>query len=80
MSKRNDNSIIRVEGQAFTFNKLVEHAKKQAHDRPGEFWIKCALVLLRRIYDLEVEAQTLRQGELFAPPCSNAKGDLSHDR
>lgn len=68
MASKNKPSIIWVGDQQFTFNKLVEHAKKQAAERPGEFWVKAALVLLRRVWDQEKELQTLRQGELFAPP------------
>ncbi len=46
----------------------IEADAKKAKDSGITYWPEIALQLLKRNYELELEMQTLRQGELFAPP------------
>lgn len=65
---RNKSIHFRIDGTSMTFDQLKAQAEKRCADQIGDFWSRTALILLSRIYDLEREAQQLRQGELFAPP------------
>jgi hypothetical protein len=56
-----------------TWAELDELAKK-AFDQGDKFWPVIVRALLRRIYSQAKELQTLRQGELFAPPPFPAEG------
>lgn len=60
------SSEIIAEGK--THADLKHLASKAIAAGGNVFWPKVVVALLARIYKLEREAQTSRQGELFAPP------------
>lgn len=57
-----------------TWAQLEADAKSAIKHGLDEHWPKIVLQLLKRNYDLELEMQVLRQGELFTPPLVPAEG------